>query len=152
MLYTADEVMFSAGAVVFDDTKDKVLTIVCTDRDSGKELVMFPKGRIEKDEAPTIAACREVEEEAGVVCRIHTPEELMGLEVRYDNSSKKTKIVYWYAAALVKTSCQKLEAHEEFVARWLGTSEAGSVLSFENDKKLLKTCVEKLDHTLANVK
>ncbi|KAJ2514268.1 hypothetical protein H4217_005845, partial [Coemansia sp. RSA 1939] len=56
MLYTADEVMFSAGAVVFNDTKDKVLTIVCTDRDSGKELVMFPKGRIEKDEAPTIAA------------------------------------------------------------------------------------------------
>ncbi|KAJ2654317.1 hypothetical protein IWW48_006184 [Coemansia sp. RSA 1200] len=67
MLYTADEVMFSAGAVVFDDTKDKVLTIVCTDRDSGKELAMFPKGRIEKDEAPTIAACREVEEEAANV-------------------------------------------------------------------------------------
>ncbi|KAJ2846617.1 putative mutator protein MutT4, partial [Coemansia erecta] len=149
MLYAGDEVLFSAGAVVFDDSREKILTVVCMDEERGEEIVMFPKGRIEEGESPTTAACREVEEEAGVICRIQASEELMGLEVRYSETIKKTKVIYWYAATFVKATSQRLEGHEEFTIRWIGANEASNALSFENDRKLFETCMRKTNTQLA---
>ncbi|KAJ1730178.1 hypothetical protein LPJ61_003150, partial [Coemansia biformis] len=111
MWYTRDEVMLSAGAVVFDSAGSRVLVIVNTG--DSPPTASFPKGRIEPGERPEDAACREVEEEAGVVCRLWVGG-LAGVETRYSEAIKKTKIVFWYAASVVETRAQRLEDHEQF--------------------------------------
>ncbi|KAJ1771785.1 DEAH-box ATP-dependent RNA helicase prp22 [Coemansia sp. RSA 1843] len=150
MLYPGDAVMFSAGAVVFDNSRENVLTVVCMDKESGEEIVMFPKGRIEEGEAPTTAACREVEEEAGVICHIQAPEELMGFEVRYNQSIAKTKVIYWYVATFVKTTSQRLEDHEKFSAIVLPMSSekrAGELERLEYLSLVSKVTNELSNHT-----
>ncbi|KAJ2031364.1 hypothetical protein IWW57_000746 [Coemansia sp. S610] len=136
MFYDADKVMFSAGAVVFDQAGQKVLTVV--DRRGAKPTVYFPKGRIEAGEAQEDAARREVEEETGVVCRLWP--KMMGMEVRDSPAIGKTKVIYWYAASLVSIGVQRLEGHEMFTASWVSIDEAPHVLSFEQDKQLLGIC------------
>ncbi|KAI9501075.1 hypothetical protein GGI25_003812 [Coemansia spiralis] len=141
MLYSRDEIVFSAGAVVFDPTEEKVLTIVHKDNASGREIVAFPKGGLEKGESAEEAAVREVEEEAGVHCRLWPSAGLMGLEVRYSEMAGKTKAIYWYAASFVEMRTQKLEDYEDFSIRWIDADKALDVLSSDHCKKLLKTCL-----------
>ncbi|KAI7826677.1 P-loop containing nucleoside triphosphate hydrolase protein [Kickxella alabastrina] len=64
MLYPATELMFSAGAVVFDAKRERVLTIVCQKAPRHREIG-FPKGQVEDGETIEAAARREVEEETG---------------------------------------------------------------------------------------
>ncbi|KAJ2551243.1 DEAH-box ATP-dependent RNA helicase prp22, partial [Coemansia sp. RSA 1933] len=135
MLYSADEVMFSAGAVVFDASRERILTVVCTDEKSGKDLVIFPKGRVEEGESPTAAACREVEEEAGVICHIQAPEKLVGLEVRYNEAIKKTKVVYWYAATFVKTRLDEAPVqYKIYAGRVTNLKDFGAFISLDGVK------------------
>ncbi|KAJ2337585.1 hypothetical protein GGI00_000143 [Coemansia sp. RSA 2681] len=136
MLYDAAKVMFSAGAVVFDKAGKQVLTVI--DRRKDKPEVYFPKGQIEAGETAEEAACREVEEETGTVCRIWP--KMMGMEVRESPAIGKTKVIYWYAASLVGTGTQRLEDQAIFTASWISVDEATERLSFEEDKRLLDIC------------
>ncbi|KAJ2741750.1 hypothetical protein GGI20_004967 [Coemansia sp. BCRC 34301] len=136
MLYDADKVVFSAGAVVFDKAGKQVLTIV--DKRKDKPEVYFPKGQLEAGETAEEAACREVEEEAGVMCRLWP--KMMGVEVRESPEIGKTKVIYWYAASLVGITTQRLEDQELFDSSWVSIGEAVEVLSFEKDKRLLNIC------------
>ncbi|KAJ2251394.1 hypothetical protein GGI13_003865 [Coemansia sp. RSA 455] len=136
MLYDADAVMFSAGAVVFDEANGQVLTVI--DRRKTKPDIYFPKGRIEAGETMEEAARREVEEETGVVCRLWP--KMMGMEVRESPAIGKTKVIYWYTASFISTSPQRLEDHEQFTTNWVNIDEAPNVLSYEQDKQLLNIC------------
>ncbi|KAJ2873340.1 hypothetical protein FB639_004222 [Coemansia asiatica] len=139
MLYPANELLFSAGAVVFDKARKQVLTIVSTDELRGIEEVMFPKGRIEKGESPEDAAVREVREETGARCNLWPG--LMALETRYNAKVLKTKVMYWYAATLVEMGDQQLDKNEKLTIRWVDVDNADSVLSFEEDRELLRVCL-----------
>ncbi|KAJ2005999.1 hypothetical protein GGI04_000811 [Coemansia thaxteri] len=136
MLYAADDVMFSAGAVVFDTAGERVLTVV--DMRSAEHKVHFPKGRVEAGETTEEAARREVEEEAGVVCCLWP--KMMGVEVRESPAIGKTKVIYWYAASHVANSTQRLESHEQFSSKWVSIEDAAVLLSFEQDRRLLDIC------------
>ncbi|KAJ1814298.1 hypothetical protein LPJ56_003088 [Coemansia sp. RSA 2599] len=139
MLYPGSELLFSAGAVVFDRERKNVLTIVNTDEHRGLEDILFPKGRIEKGETPEEAAVREVREETGAKCVLWPG--LMGPEIRYNAKLLKTKVMYWYAATLVEMGDQQLDENENFTVRWVDIDSANSVLSFEDDRKLLGVCL-----------
>ncbi|KAJ2802381.1 hypothetical protein H4R20_003302 [Coemansia guatemalensis] len=137
MLYSSNEVVFSAGAVVFDAAGTRVLTIAFTGN-KGDKVVVFPKGRVEEGESLKDAACREVEEETGVVCKLW-PCGLVGLETRYSEEVQKTKVVYWYAASIVETR----EQHQEdkwMVPTWIHVADASNVLTRDDDRRLLELC------------
>ncbi|KAJ2697952.1 hypothetical protein FB645_005782 [Coemansia sp. IMI 203386] len=139
MLYPATELVFSAGAVVFDKTHKQVLAIVHTDELKGVEEIMFPKGRIEKGESPEDAAVREVREETGAKCALWPG--LVALETRYNAKIVKTKVMYWYAATLVEMGEQQLDEGENLSVRWVDVARANSILSFEDDRELLRACL-----------
>ncbi|KAJ2156686.1 hypothetical protein GGF46_005015 [Coemansia sp. RSA 552] len=139
VLYPRNDLVVSAGAVVFDTTGTRVLTIV--NRGDGTDSVLFPKGRVEPGESFEEAARREVKKETGVVCQIW-PGGPVGVESRYSEAIGKTKLVYWYAATHVETQDQKLEDHEQFDVVWTNTANAGQVLSFADDRQLLGLCIE----------
>ncbi|KAJ2775873.1 hypothetical protein IWQ57_000030 [Coemansia nantahalensis] len=138
MLYSREDVVLSAGAVVFGAAGDCVLAVV--DTRASPHTVSFPKGRIEPGERPEDAACREVEEEAGVVCRLW-PDGLAGVETRYSEAIGKTKLVFWYAASLVEVTQQRLEDHEKFRPVWIGVADAEAQLTFKNDWDLLRAAL-----------
>lgn len=140
MFYSNDEVMFSAGAVVFDQTREHVLALV--DSRSGKEELYFPKGRVEPNETNQQAAIREVREETGAMCTLLAGQEPMGVEVRFSAAINKTKIIYWYVAELVEMGPQDLQGNEQFTVRWIHAKDAGQELSFDEDKKLLTKCIQ----------
>ncbi|KAJ1850636.1 NUDIX hydrolase [Coemansia sp. RSA 2703] len=142
MLYPASELLFSAGAVIFDKTRTSVLAIVSKNDQRGVEEIMFPKGRLEKDETPEAAAVREVLEETGARCTLWPG--LRAMETRHSKAISKTKVVYWYAGDLVAMGEQMLESHEKLDVRWVDVGSAASVLSFENDRELLAICLEAL--------
>ncbi|KAI8324903.1 hypothetical protein GQ54DRAFT_43206 [Martensiomyces pterosporus] len=136
MIHPAAELLFSAGAVVFSSKGDRVLAVV--DTRNAKE-VYFPKGKIEPEETPEEAARREVEEETGFLC--HVDSNLVAMETRRSEAIGKTKVIYWYRGELAGPATQSLEEHEKFRAMWIDVCKADSVLSFENDKRLLGYCL-----------
>ncbi|KAJ2609897.1 hypothetical protein H4S08_003854 [Coemansia sp. RSA 1365] len=136
MLYSSNEILFSAGAVVFDATETRVLTIAFRGRKN--DVVVFPKGRVEDEESLMDAACREVEEETGVVCRLW-PCGLIGVETRYSEEAQKTKIVYWYAASVVEIKKQRPE-DKWIVPTWIDVVDAPSMLTREDDCRLVNLC------------
>ncbi|KAJ2715722.1 hypothetical protein H4R19_001043 [Coemansia spiralis] len=138
MLYSREDVMLSAGAVVFSVAGDRVLAVANTL--GSPHTVSFPKGRIEPGERPEDAACREVEEEAGVVCRLW-PDGLAGVETRYAAAISKTKVVFWYAASFVEACPQRLESHEQLEPVWIAVVDADAQLTFENDRRLLQAAL-----------
>ncbi|KAJ1759111.1 hypothetical protein LPJ58_002447 [Coemansia sp. RSA 1591] len=135
MLYSKDEFVFSAGAVVFDAKREQVLTIV--DDDSGR--VSFPKGQLDKGETIECAARREVEEEAGVVCNLW-PLGIVAVQTRYYEDEKITKFIYWYAATFVETTAQKLEEYEHMTPKWIDIANI-----MDGDQELVDTVIEWTD-------
>ncbi|KAJ2500996.1 hypothetical protein GGH96_002313 [Coemansia sp. RSA 1972] len=131
MLYSKNEFVFSAGAVVFDAKLEQVLIIVYDD--NGR--VSFPKGQLDKGETIECAARREVEEEAGVVCNLW-PSGIVAVQTRYYEDEKKTKFIYWYAATFVETTAQKLEEYEHITPKWIDVASAADALTRAEDKKL----------------
>ncbi|KAJ2482817.1 hypothetical protein IWW56_000825 [Coemansia sp. RSA 2131] len=137
MLYSKDEFVFSAGAVVFDAKRELVLTIV--NDDNGH--VSFPKGQLDKGETIECAARREVEEEAGVVCNL-LPSGIVAVQTRYYEDEKITKFIYWYAATFVETTAQKLEEYERITPKWIDVESASDALTRAEDKRLFQLCLD----------
>ncbi|PIA17668.1 hypothetical protein COEREDRAFT_14479 [Coemansia reversa NRRL 1564] len=117
MFYSSDEVLFSAGAVVFDATETRVLTIAFRGRKN--DVVVFPKGRVEGEESLIDAACREVEEETGVVCKLWPCGQI---------------------ASVVEMKEQRPE-DKWMIPTWIDVADAPNALTREDDRRLLNLCL-----------
>lgn len=109
-------------------------------RDTRKVYFGFPKGRIEEKESTQNAALREVEEETGIRAEIVTK---VG-ESKYTFAFEGEKIfkivtIFLMAALFEKINYQKEELEG---AEWMEVGEALKILSFSNDKSLLKKALE----------
>ena len=132
----------SAGGVVFrrdDDRIDVVIVAV-----GGNNRWQLPKGLVEKDEKPEIAAVREAREECGtdseVVEHIETVEYWYagldgGERVRFH------KRVHFYLLRYVSgdTSNHDWEVNE---ARWVPIGDAASQLAFDNERRVVERARE----------
>jgi 8-oxo-dGTP pyrophosphatase MutT (NUDIX family) len=93
----------------------------------------LPKGKVEAGESDEQAALREVREETGV-------RGLLGPElgrVRYtDRRGRPKQVRYWLMdVAEVPPTLQPNEEIDDL--RWLSAAEAGKLLSYEHDRKLI---------------
>ena len=138
------KVDFASGGIAID--KDRVL-IVKNKPDptrGGDGYWGFPKGHLEEGETPIQAAIREVQEETGFIVVIG--ESLKPIsETKYTYSWKNVKInktVWYYKMTIVKAFSLEPDNEVEEVALE-NFESAYNILSFENDKKLLRYVSEK---------
>ncbi|KAJ1752820.1 hypothetical protein LPJ79_000956 [Coemansia sp. RSA 1821] len=144
MIYIRGEAAFSAGAVVFDTEGKQVLTIL--DEENGR--ISFPKGGIEMGESIEDGACREVEEETGIVCKLWSPTPI-AMEARSQRCDGKPKVVHWFGATFAANGQQKLEDYEQLVPKWFNIEDVVDKLAYDDDKQLFNAC---LSYFTANIK
>lgn len=128
----------SAGGVVFRQDNERIdVVIVAVGGDNRWQL---PKGLVEKDEKPEVAAVREAREEGGtdteVVELIETVEYWYagldgGERVRFH------KRVHFYLLRYLSgdTSSHDWEVNE---ARWVPIDDAMSQLAFDNERRVVE--------------
>ena len=132
----------SAGGVVFrrDDERIDVVIVAV----GGNNRWQLPKGLVEKDEKPEIAAVREAREEGGtdseVVEHIETVEYWYagldgGERVRFH------KRVHFYLLRYLSgdTGNHDWEVNE---ARWVPIDDAASQLAFDNERRVVERARE----------
>lgn len=135
----------SAGGVIYRRQQGRV--DVCLISTQGGKAWQLPKGLIEDGEAPEVAAEREVREETGLHGTLLRPLE---------------EIEYWYVATytperervhkrvhffLFRYTSGSTTDHDAEVddARWVALDEARSLLSFENERRVLETAAKALE-------
>lgn len=92
----------------------------------------LPKGKLDEGESFDEAALREVEEETGLVCRLVRD---CG-EVSYPDSDGRRKVVRYWLMEPVGGGFQA--GTEVDQVRWLSVADAMRVLSYEEDRTILR--------------
>jgi 8-oxo-dGTP pyrophosphatase MutT (NUDIX family) len=132
----------SAGGVVFRRDDDRIDVVIVSV--GGNKRWQLPKGLVEKDEKPEIAAVREAREEGGtdseVVEHIETVEYWYagldgGERVRFH------KRVHFYLLRYLSgdTANHDWEVNE---ARWVPIGDAPSQLAFDNERRVVERARE----------
>lgn len=132
----------SAGGVVFrrdDDRVDIVIIAV-----GGNNRWQLPKGLVEKDEKPEIAAVREAREEGGTDSEV--VEHIETVEYWYAGLDKGERVrfhkrVHFYLLRYLSgdTSSHDWEVNE---ARWVPIGDASSQLAFDNERRVVERARE----------
>jgi 8-oxo-dGTP diphosphatase len=92
----------------------------------------LPKGKLEVGESHEAGAIREIAEETGVVVRLGNA--LPGNE--YIDRHGRPKVVrYWHMTPVGNTSWAPNDEVDE--TRWITAAEAATLLSYENDRRLV---------------
>ena len=104
----------------------------------------LPKGLVNKGETPEVTAVREVHEEAGIQTEIVA--FLDKIEYWYFSKGEKTRVrfhkfVHFY---LLRYLSGDVQDHDQEVneARWVEIDQAIEMLSFEDEKKLVRKAKE----------
>ena len=132
------KVDFAAGGIVFYDDLIIIVKNKRGDLNSNKSFWGFPKGHLEDGEKPSEAAVREVYEETGFLVELNSDKPIA--ESRYEIKSEDgvvNKTVWFYDMKVV--SAFKKEPDDEILELAIvGYDEAIKLLTFEEDKKILK--------------
>jgi len=126
---------FSAGGVVWDPTRKKVL-LVRVENLSGQRVWTFPKGHPEPGESDPEAALREVREETGWQCEI--VKTITDVHYWYvHNGIRTSKTVRWFLMKPLE-EVGAFDPGEILECRWGDLEEAEGLTSYRSDKDLLK--------------
>jgi 8-oxo-dGTP diphosphatase len=90
----------------------------------------FPKGKLDPGEDWEEAAVREVEEEAGLRCRLGAEAG----RTHYQDGAGRQKEVRYY---LMECDGEPVAQNEVDQVRWVPLEEATSILSYDRDRELL---------------
>jgi 8-oxo-dGTP diphosphatase len=128
----------SAGGVVYrrnDERTDVVIVAV-----GGNNRWQLPKGLVEKDEKPEIAAVREAREEGGIDSEV--AEHIETVEYWYAGLDKGERVrfhkrVHFYLLRYLSgdTGNHDWEVNE---ARWVPIDDAASQLAFDNERRVVE--------------
>lgn len=127
---------FSAGGIVFNN-KGRVLIR----KSAGTEYWSFPKGHIDDGETTGQAALREVKEETGIEAEISNKVGVSKYIYTFPKGTKIFKIVTFYLMRYIKGNLKDHD-YETSDLGWFEPAEALKMLSFSDDKKLLKKALE----------
>lgn len=132
----------SAGGVAFRKAGGNVeIALIRTAAEGRWQL---PKGIIDPGETPEQAALREVREEAGIVCELIEPIEVIEywFYAAYDGTRKRYhKQVHFF---LMQYLSGDVADHDDEVveAKWLQINEAADLLAFKSEKELVSKAIE----------
>ena len=125
----------SAGAILYNEKTRKFLLL----KRVNNPFWEFPKGHIEKDEAPSEALKREITEETGIK-KAHIIKEIdkIYFTIQKDNLVKKRIIIYY----LVKTREEIINLspeHSEYL--WVNCKDVLNYLEFDDIKKIFQKVI-----------
>jgi len=132
--------VISAGGIIFWRNNNDIL--VCVVRRKGKNIWIFPRGRLEVNENMENAVIREVKEEAGVIAKVIRKIGVINYSF-YSPHDKKIydKEVHFYLL--------KMSKHEKFVpndeiqeVKWITIEEALNILSYPQEKEMLSKALK----------
>ena len=116
-----------AGSVTFRQGASEILYLVISSSDGAHWV--FPKGHIEPNESPEETALRELREEAGIIGEIVDRLSIQSFEKR------RERVFVQYFLIKEIGSCQR---KEQRIIRWESQDSALDLLSFEEDKMVLR--------------
>ncbi|HLY84710.1 MAG TPA: NUDIX hydrolase [Acidimicrobiales bacterium] len=129
-----EPIVRAAGGVVWRRRDDGELDVVLVHRAAYDDWTL-PKGKVDPGETDEEAALREVEEEAGVICRLGP--ELPS--TRYHDRNNRPKVVRYWAMTVVEGEVGG--HHEVDDARWVARPDACRHLTYARDRDLLDSVV-----------
>lgn len=130
--------LVSSGGVLIN--KDKVLILK---RD---KTWVFPKGKVKEGEDLIQTAKREIFEETGI--NVNDPISFIGTtKYKYEKENEiYNKEVYYY---LFNVNALQVNLEPSFIGYgWFYFDEGLKILTFKNDKKILKIAIKKLKEAL----
>ena len=116
-----------AGSVTFRQNANEILYLVISSSDGAHWV--FPKGHIEPNESPEETALRELREEAGINGEIVDRLPVQSFEKRQE----KVSVQYFLVKGL-----DSAQRNEKRIIRWGTLDAALELLSFEEDKMVLR--------------
>jgi len=130
-------VVQAAGGVVTRNARDGTLEVLVVHRPRYDDWSL-PKGKLEPGESFEEAARREIEEETGV--RVELGAALPTTE--YVDRHGRPKVVhYWRMTPVGETAWQPSDEVDE--TRWITVAEAGTLLSYEHDRRRVAAGVDR---------
>lgn len=131
----------SCGALVFRKRDTSYDLVLLRHRFGGHWS--FPKGHVEFGENEHQTAMREVKEETGIAISL-----LDGFRESVEYFPKpgvKKQVVYFLGKALEETLVRQEEEISE--VRWVSIEQAGDMVTFSNDKRLIRLAKRRLGLT-----
>ena len=127
----------SAGGVIFRVVNDEFEVALI----SRRRVWCLPKGLIEKGETVEEAALREVREETGLEGEI--VEKIGEINYNFFRGKRYSKTVHFFLLKCVGGSVRNHDFEADRV-KWFRTSEALRVLTYVNERKILRKAEEML--------
>ena len=128
----------SAGGVVFRREQERIEVVIVAV--GGNNRWQLPKGLVEKDEKPEVAAVREAREEGGTDSEM--VEHIETVEYWYAGLDRGERVrfhkrVHFYLLRYLAgdTSDHDWEVNE---ARWVPIDDAASQLAFDNERRVVE--------------
>ena len=125
----------SCGAVVFRVYNNELQFLII---ESINGHFSYPKGHSENNETEVETALREIKEETNLDV---TLDENFREVITYLPNERMVKHVVFFLAE-AKEGIVKRQENEIRSIEWMSFDEACQILSFKNDKKILKNAVE----------
>jgi 8-oxo-dGTP diphosphatase len=134
--------LYSSGGVIFRKSADHFdVGLIAT---KNRTVWTLPKGIIDKDESPEMAAVREIQEETGLTGSIvdKLGEKSYWFYLKDENAKFKKTVTYFLLEHVSgETNNFSWEVDE---AGWFPLDEAINMLHYKSDKEILIKAAEKL--------
>jgi len=124
-------VVQAAGGVVTRNARDGTLEVLVVHRPRYDDWSL-PKGKLEPGESFEDAARREIEEETGVQVELGAA---LPTTDYVDRHGRPKVVHYWRMTPVGETAWQPNDEVDE--TRWITVAEAGTLLSYEHDRRLV---------------
>jgi 8-oxo-dGTP pyrophosphatase MutT (NUDIX family) len=131
-----------AGAITFRFADGAPHILLVRAKKAPDEWI-FPKGHLDKDETPEMAATRELKEEAGVRAK---PLELIG-SLDFQSGDEMVQVSYYLFQYLAD-----VRREEEREIRWCAYDDALTLLSHRDAARLLEKALPAINSYIADLR
>ncbi len=138
----------SAGGVVVRDDDGELQ--ICLINPAGRRVWGLPKGGVEPGETFGETALREVREETGIEASLES--ELGAIDYWFYSRESRTRIHKTVHYFLMRASGGDVSGHDHEVseARWLSVSDALDLMSYPNEREMVRKATAAVESSRAS--